>query len=28
EWILGQESKTTLRLLDHLAILRSARWAA
>jgi len=28
EWILGQESKKTLRLLDHLAILRSARWAA
>jgi twitching motility protein PilI len=28
EWILGQESKKTLGLLDHLAILRSARWAA
>ncbi|MBE8994300.1 chemotaxis protein CheW [Microcystis aeruginosa] len=28
EWILGQESKKTLRLLDHLAILRSTRWAA
>jgi twitching motility protein PilI len=28
EWILGQESKKTLRLLDHLAILRFARWAA
>jgi len=28
EWILGQESKKTLRLLDHLALLRSARWAA
>jgi twitching motility protein PilI len=28
EWILTQESKKTLRLLDHLAILRSARWAA
>jgi twitching motility protein PilI len=28
EWILGQESKKTLRLLDHLGILRSTRWAA
>ncbi|MFM8307587.1 MAG: chemotaxis protein CheW, partial [Microcystis aeruginosa] len=28
EWILGQESKKSLRLLDHLAILRSTRWAA
>jgi len=28
EWILGQESKKTLRLLDYLAILRFARWAA
>ena len=28
EWILGQESKKTLRLLDHLGILRSSRWAA
>jgi twitching motility protein PilI len=28
EWILAQELKKTLRLLDHLAILRSARWAA
>lgn len=28
EWILGQESKQTLRLLDHLAILHSSRWAA
>ena len=26
EWILAQESKKTLRLLDHLPILRSARW--
>lgn len=28
EWILSQELKKTLRLLDHVAILRSARWAA
>jgi twitching motility protein PilI len=28
EWILGEESPKTLRLLDHLALLRSARWAA
>jgi twitching motility protein PilI len=28
EWILSQESKKTLRLLDYLAIIRSARWAA
>lgn len=28
EWILGQELKQTLRLLDHLAIIRSTRWAA
>ncbi|GEA25932.1 hypothetical protein MiAbW_00471 [Microcystis aeruginosa NIES-4325] len=28
EWILSQESQKTLRLLDHLALLRSARWAA
>ena len=28
EWILGQESKKTLRLLDHLAILRSTLWEA
>ncbi|MFM2379600.1 MAG: hypothetical protein RLZZ143_2179 [Cyanobacteriota bacterium] len=27
EWILGEESKKTLRLLDHEALLRSARWA-
>ncbi len=28
EWILEQESPKTLKLLDHLALLRSARWAA
>jgi purine-binding chemotaxis protein CheW len=28
EWILEKESGTHLRLLDHIAILRSARWAA
>jgi twitching motility protein PilI len=28
EWILGEESKRFLRLLDQVAILRSARWAA
>lgn len=28
EWILNQNSDRTLRLLDQIAILRSARWAA
>jgi twitching motility protein PilI len=28
EWILEQESNQVLRLLDHVAILRSARWVA
>ena len=28
EWMLNQESNQFLRLLDHIAILRSARWAA
>lgn len=28
EWVLEQESRAHLRLLDHVAILRSARWAA
>ncbi|MBE9117322.1 chemotaxis protein CheW [Lusitaniella coriacea LEGE 07157] len=28
EWILDRESNQSLRLLDQLAILRSARWAA
>ncbi len=28
EWISGAESPQLLRLLDHVAILRSARWAA
>lgn len=28
EWILEEEDRQTLRLLDHLAILRSARWVA
>jgi twitching motility protein PilI len=28
EWVLEEEPQQTLRLLDHLAILRSARWGA
>lgn len=28
EWISGSNNDRTLRLLDHVAILRSARWAA
>ena len=27
EWILAAESRQTLKLLDHVSILRSARWA-
>jgi twitching motility protein PilI len=27
EWVFTQQSKQVLRLLDHIAILRSARWA-
>lgn len=28
EWAIEKETKTTLRLLDHVAVIRSARWAA
>ena len=28
EWILEEDSQKILRLLDHIAIIRSARWAA
>lgn len=28
EWVINQESHQVLRLLDHVAILRSARWVA
>jgi purine-binding chemotaxis protein CheW len=28
EWVLAKEGQKTLRLIDHVAILRSARWAA
>jgi twitching motility protein PilI len=28
EWTIGNDAPTTLRLLDQVAILRSARWAA
>lgn len=28
EWVLGANGENSLRLLDHVAILRSARWAA
>jgi purine-binding chemotaxis protein CheW len=28
EWILSQEPRQVLRMLDHMAILRSARWVA
>ncbi|MEA5535901.1 chemotaxis protein CheW [Crocosphaera sp. XPORK-15E] len=28
EWVLNEDRKQILRLLDHVAILRSARWAA
>jgi twitching motility protein PilI len=28
EWVLDPDANRTLRLLDHVAILRSARWAA
>jgi twitching motility protein PilI len=28
EWNLGEKSNRVVRLLDHIAVLRSARWAA